>query len=387
MDFYRICAKVDLNAIEENIHAVKLRCPDQKIYAVMKADGYGFGAVPIAKDLEKDDEIYGYAAATAEEAYELLEAGIKKPILILGFTFTHSYERIIREGVRPVIFTKKMADDYASYARQLGKKVFCHIGVDTGMSRIGYQVNEGSADEIAAIFKEHSELVPEGIFTHFARADEGADTSHTDEQYAKFMHMIDMLKVRGVNFKIRHCCNSAASMEYTKDKLDAVRLGVTMYGMWPSDDVDHSFPIHRAVSLVSHIVHLKTISAGTEVSYGGTYVAKAPTKIATVPVGYADGYPRSLSGKADVIIHGKRCPIVGRICMDQMMVDVSDVPDVAPMDEVTLIGKDGDEEITVEELGDLSGRFNYELACDLGIRIPRLYYRNGEMVEKKKFYK
>lgn len=386
MDFYRICAKVDLNAIEANIHEVKKRCPDQKVYAVMKADGYGYGAVPIAKDLENDDDIYGFAAATAEEAYELLEAGIKKPILILGFTFTHSYERIIREEVRPVIFNKKMAEDYASYARAQGKKVYCHIGVDTGMGRIGYQVNEESADEITALFKEHEELIPEGIFTHFAKADE-TDKSYTDGQYQTFIHMIDMLHDRGVDFKIRHCCNSAAAMEYTKNKLDAVRLGVTMYGMWPSDEVDHSFPLHRALSLVSHIVHLKTVPAGTSISYGGIYVTDRERKIATVPVGYADGYPRSLSNKADVIIHGKKCPIVGRICMDQMMVDVTDIPDAAPMDEVTLIGKDGDEEITIEELGDISGRFNYELACDLGIRIPRLYYKDGVMVEKKKFYR
>ena len=160
-----------------------------------------------------------------------------------------------------------------------------------------------------------------------------------------------------------------------------------MYGMWPSDEVDHSFPIHRALTLVSHIVHLKKVPAGTSISYGGTYVTDKDRVIATVPVGYADGYPRSLSNKADVIIRGKRCPIVGRICMDQMMVDVSDVDGVSLMDEVTLIGKDGDEEITIEELGDISGRFNYELVCDLGIRVPRLYYKDNEMVEKKKFFR
>lgn len=385
MDFYRICAKVDLNAIEHNIREVKKKCADQKMYAVLKADGYGHGAVPIAKDLEHDDDIYGYAAATAEEAYELLEAGVKKPILILGFTFTHSYERIIREGVRPVIFSKKMATDYASYAKKLGKKVYCHIAIDTGMGRIGYPVTEEAADEIAELFKDDS-LVPEGIFTHFAKADE-KDMTYTDDQYAKFTKMIGMLHDRGLDFQIRHCCNSAASMDYTKDKLDAVRLGITMYGMWPSDDVNHSFPLEPSLSLVSHIVHLKTVPAGTSISYGGIYVTDKERKIATVPVGYADGYPRSLSNKASVIIRGRRCPIVGRICMDQMMVDVSDVPDVANMDEVTLIGKNGDDEITIEELGDISGRFNYELACDLGIRIPRLYYKDGVMVEKKKFYR
>ncbi|MDD6428769.1 MAG: alanine racemase [Lachnospiraceae bacterium] len=385
MDFYRICAKVDLDAIEHNIREVKNRCREEKMYAVLKADGYGHGAVPIAKDLENDPDIYGYAAATAEEAYELLDAGVRKPILILGFTFTHSYERIVRQEVRPVIFSRKMAMDYADTARRLGKKVYCHIAIDTGMGRIGYPVTEQAADEIAELFSDPV-LVPEGIFTHFARADE-KDMTYTNMQYDRFSKMIDMLHQRGLDFSIRHCCNSAASMYYDRDKLDAVRLGITMYGMWPSDDVDHSFPLEPSLTLVSHIVHLKTLPKGSSVSYGGIYVTDGERRIATVPVGYADGYPRSLSNKAEVIIRGKRCPVVGRICMDQMMVDVTDVPEAANMDQVTLIGRDGDQEITIEELGRISGRFNYELACDLGIRIPRLYYKGKEMVEKKKFFR
>ena len=384
MDLMRVSAKVDLDAILKNIKEIKDRCREQKIYAVLKADGYGHGGLEIARELEQCDMIYGYAVATAEEAFELRDNGLKKPILILGYTFKDSYEKVIKEDVRPAIYTKAMAMDYADMAQKLGKKVHCHIKIDTGMSRIGYQVDEASADEIASIF-QRKELIPEGIFTHFARSDE-KDKSATDRQYDLFLQMIRMLEERGVTFDIRHCCNSAAAMEYAKDKLDAVRLGVTMYGMWPSPDVDHSFPIHPVLSLYSHIVHLKELPAGRSISYGGTYTTDRPRRIATIPVGYADGYARALSGKGSVLIRGHKAPIVGRICMDQMMVDVSDIPEAKVLDQVTLIGTDGEHSISFEELGDLSGKFNYEFACGLGNRIPRLYYRNGELVEKKQFF-
>lgn len=386
MDKMRVSAHVDLDAVGKNIDELKKHIDKRtKILAVLKANGYGMGAVPIAHYLEKRDDISGYAAATVEEAVELQEAGIRKPILILGYTFADSYEEIIRREIRPVIFTYEMARDYSLAARKLNKKVYCHIAIDTGMSRIGYQVTDDDADEIAATFHEFPELVPEGIFTHFARADE-RDKSFTDDQYLLFGTMISKLASRGVQFKIRHCANSAAAMEYMKDKLDAVRYGVTMYGMWPSDQMDKSFTVTPVLSLKSHVVYIKTLPAGRSISYGGTYVTESPRVIATVPVGYADGYARTLSGKADVLIRGQRAPIVGRICMDQMMVDVTDIDGVSMLDEVTLIGRDGDECITIEELGDLSGRFNYEFACCLGNRIPRLFYENGVMVEQQTFY-
>ena len=384
MDLMRVSAKVDLDAILKNIEETKKRCENQKIYAVLKADGYGHGGLEIARELEMCDLIYGYAVATAEEAFELRDHDLKKPILILGYTFNDSYERVILEDIRPTIYTAAMAEEYADVAKKLGRKVYCHIKIDTGMSRIGYQVDEKSADEIASIF-ERSELVAEGIFTHFARSDE-EDKTATDQQYELFLHMIQLLSQRGIHFTIRHCCNSAAAMEYNRDKLDAVRLGVTMYGMWPSAEVDHSFPIHPALSLYSHIVHIKKLPAGRSISYGGTYTTTKERVIATIPVGYADGYARSLSGKGEVLIRGKRAPIVGRICMDQMMVDVSDIPGVRVLDQVTLIGRDKDQCISFEELGELSGKFNYEFACGLGNRIPRLYYRNGRLVEKKQFF-
>ncbi|MCR5451910.1 MAG: alanine racemase [Lachnospiraceae bacterium] len=372
MDEMRLSATVDIRAIRSNITECKKRLNDGvKIFAVLKADGYGHGAIPIAKEMEKWDEVFGIAVATADEAFEMRQNNITKPILILGYTFPDSYEKIAEYEIRPAVFTAQMAKDYAAAAKKTGKKVYCHIKIDTGMHRIGYQVNEEAADEIAEIFK-CKDLIPEGIFTHFARADE-VDKSHAIKQKALFDQMIDYLDKRGVKFDIRHCSNSAAAMELPDMNMDAVRLGIVMYGLWPSDEMDHSFPLKPALSLYSHIVYIKELPAGCPVSYGGIYVTPSKRRIATIPVGYADGYPRSLSNKASVIIKGKPAPIVGRVCMDQMMVDITDIPDAGLLDKVTLIGNDGDVTITMEELGDISGRFNYELACDLGNRVRRIF--------------
>ncbi len=385
MDKKRLLAKIDLDAIEYNISQVAALHPgNPKMFAVLKADGYGHGAVPIAMDLEEFEPIYGYAVATTEEAFELKKAGAKKPILILGYTFDHTYSKVIEYDIRPTIYNSTMAAAYAEAARKLGKKVRCHIKIDTGMNRIGYPVSDEAADEIAKIF-ENEYLIPEGIFTHFARADE-ADKSIAEGQYGLFCDMLSKLSARGVEFEIRHCSNSAASMEFMKGELDALRLGIVIYGLWPSDEMDRSFDMKSALSLYSHIVHIKEVPAGSPISYGGTFVTDRPTMIATVPVGYADGYARSLSGKGDVLIRGKRAPILGRVCMDQMMVDVTDIPGAAMLDRVTLIGKDGDEEITAEELGRISGRFNYEFVCDLGNRIPRVYEKGGTEVARKEYY-
>ena len=385
MDKNRLLAKIDLDAIDHNIYEVSKRHPGRPLmYAVLKADGYGHGAVPIAKSLEDNELIYGYAVATTEEAFELKNAGMKKPVLILGYTFEHTYNRVIESDIRPTIFTREMAEGYAKCAKELGKTVKCHIKIDTGMNRIGYPVTAEAADEIAGIFTDKS-LIPEGIFTHFARADE-VDKSAAIRQYEAFTSMIEMLRERGVEFTVRHCSNSAASMELTDVELDALRLGIVMYGLWPSDEMKRDFDLRPALSLYSHIVYIKDVAAGEAISYGGTHVTDRPSRIATIPVGYADGYARSLSDKGEVLIRGKRAPICGRVCMDQMMVDVTDIPEAALLDRVTLIGSDGDESISLEELGLISDRFNYEFACDLGNRIPRIYEKGGMQVDKKQYY-
>lgn len=381
MDQNRVHADVDLSAIVSNIVSMKKNLPaNVKMAVVLKTDAYGHGAIPIARTLCSLPYIWGCCVATVDEALDLRKAGIEKPILILGYTFPEAYEEIVKYDIRPTLLSMDMARDLSAVASKLGKEVHCHVKIDTGMGRIGAPVTDEAADEIVSWFSLPG-LLPEGIFTHFARADmEGREA--TDRQYSLFTEMIEKLKNRGITFDIRHCANSAAIMAYPEDALDCVRAGITLYGLWPSDEVDHGFPLKRALSLYSRVAFVKTVPAGTAISYGGTFVTDRETVVATIPVGYGDGYARTLSNKGSVLIRGKRAPILGRVCMDQFMVDVTEIPDVSVGDRVTLVGRDGEEEITLEELGDLSGRFNYEFACCLGRRIPRLYYRDGDLVDR-----
>lgn len=385
MDYNRVWAEIDLDCILHNLENMYNNI-DKKadILAVIKTDAYGHGAVPIARMLEKVPYVAGYACATVDEAMELRENGIMKPVLILGYVFPDEYPVMIRNDIRPTIFRYDMAKAFSDAAGSAGINAPVHIAIDTGMSRIGFQADEQSIDEIIKI-KALPGIVLEGIFTHFARADEQDKTS-ARAQEDLFRDVIDKLNRRGVSFKYHHCANSAAILELPGTSMELVRAGITMYGLWPSNEVDHSFPLSSAMSLKSHIVHLKTLPAGRAISYGGTYVTDRYTTVATVPVGYGDGYARTLSNKSSVIIRGKKAPVIGRICMDQMMVDVSDIPGVSTYDTVTLIGRDGDESITLEELGDLSGRFNYEFACCLGNRIPRIYKKDGKVIERKHYY-
>ena len=250
------------------------------------------------------------------------------------------------------------------------------------MSRIGYQVTEEAANEMAQI-AALPHIIVEGIFTHFARADE-ADKTYAHQQIKLFKEMIGMLEERGLHIPIKHCSNSAAIVELPEANMDMVRAGITLYGLWPSEEVDKSrIDLRPALSLVTHVAYVKELEAGRQISYGGTYTTEEKRIIATIPVGYADGYARGLSNKGDVLIHGKRAPIRGRVCMDQFMVDVTDIPDVKCGDKVILIGRDGKEQITMEEVGERSGRFNYEFVCDLGKRIPRVYVHGGEVVGTK----
>ncbi len=381
--YSRVYAAVDLDAILYNMEQMKENLPpNAKITAVIKTNGYGHGAVPIAENLEGLDYVFGYAVATAEEALALRQAGMKKPILILGYVFPYCYEDLAREEIRPAVFRRDMAEQLSGIACKTGKPLKIHIKVDTGMTRVGI-----FPDDDGLFFVEEVSKLPgieiEGIFTHFARADESDKTSAI-EQYQKFTGFLKRIEQElGLSIPIKHCANSAAIIELPEMALDMVRAGITLYGLYPSAEVSRSLvPLRPALSLYSHVVYVKTVPAGTPVSYGGTYVTKRKTRIATIPVGYGDGYPRGLSGKGRVLIKGKSAPVCGRVCMDQFMVDVTDIPGVEEGDLVTLIGKDGGERITMEELGGLSGRFNYELACDLGGRIPRVYLKNGKLTEK-----
>jgi alanine racemase len=378
--YNRVHAVVDLDAIRHNMDSMHdMISPDTKMMAVIKADAYGHGAVKTALAIDDLDYLFGYAVATVEEGMILRRHGITKPILVLGYAFCDQYEEMIRNEIRPTVFTSRMAHELSETAASIGLDCKIHFAVDTGMGRIGYQANEESADEMAQLSKL-PHIVVEGIFTHFARADEKEKTAALG-QLGEFKTMIEMLKCRGLDIPICHCSNSAGIVELPSANMDLVRAGITMYGLWPSAEVDKSrIDLKPALSLVTHVAYVKRLPAGRPISYGGTYVTDSERIIATIPVGYADGYARSLSNKGDVLIHGKRAKICGRVCMDQFMVDVTDIPDVKTLDEVVLIGRMGDEEITMEEVGELSGRFNYEFVCDLGKRIPRIYKHEGKII-------
>lgn len=381
----RISARVDLDAIRKNLYAMREKLkPETKIVAVVKTDGYGHGACAIGRYLEREDCLWGYAVATAEEALELKASGLQKPVLILGYTFSEDYEELIRNDVRLTVISMDMAKEISRIAGNLGKSAYIHIKMDTGMHRIGYDASEESMEEIAAICGL-PHLVPEGIFTHFARADE-ADKGHAMEQYELFCRMIDMLKERGISFSLRHCANSAAIMELPDVQMDMVRAGITLYGLWPSSEMDPSFPLHPAMSLHSHIVAIRDLPEGSAISYGGTFVTERASRVATIPVGYGDGYARSLSNRGYVLIRGRRAPILGRVCMDQFMVDVTDIPGTAEGDECILFGEQEGEILSVEEVSELAGSFNYEFVCDVGRRVPRVFYQNGKAVETKDYY-
>ncbi|HJC74115.1 MAG TPA: alanine racemase [Candidatus Mediterraneibacter faecavium] len=377
----RVCAEIDLDAIAYNMEQMRNRIGgDAKLIAVVKTDGYGHGAVPIAQMFEEFSYVWGYAVACLEEAADLREHGIKKPVLVLGCVFPDQYEDMLNYDIRPAVYTEEMADAISGTAVRLGKTAHFHIKIDTGMGRIGFPVSEESADIIERISRLPNVRL-EGMFTHFAKADE-TDKTYTMMQHERFMWMKEQIEERGVSIRYFDCDNSAGIIDLPDMRHDLARAGISTYGMYPSDEVKkEAVDLKPALRLTSHVTYVKDVAAGTPISYGGTFVAPEQMKVATIPVGYGDGYPRSLSNKGYVLIHGKRARILGRVCMDQFMVDVTDIPDTKFMDPVTLIGEDGGDRITVEDLSELSGRFNYEFVCCLGKRIPRVYKRGGKMSE------
>lgn len=373
----RVYLKIDLDKICNNINEVINKVgKDTKVLAVVKGDAYGHGAIEVTKALSEIGT-YGFAVATVGEALALRRAGITKPILILDFVFPNQFETIIRNDIMLTIFQYGIAKSLNEAAEQMGTTAHIHIKVDTGMGRIGYIPDDKSVDEICRI-AQLPNIEIDGIFTHFACADM-IDKTSMNNQYEKFKAFVEKLEARGINIPIKHVCNSAAIIDKEDNFLNLVRSGIVTYGLYPSEEVHkENLKVEPAMELHSVVINIKTIHEGDTVSYGSTYVATKPTVIATIPVGYADGYPRMLSNKGSVLIHGKRAKIVGKVCMDQFMVDVTDIPDVSIGDNVTLIGKDGDDCITCEEIGDISGRFNYEFLCCITRRVPRVYIRNGK---------
>ncbi len=379
----RAWAEIDLDALLFNIESIQEKiAKDTKMIAVIKTDGYGHGAKQIAQVLEEEQQVWGYAVATAEEAFILRDSKIQKPILALGYTFPYSYERFIKEDIRSTVFTLDTAKELSDIAVKNKKNCKIHIKIDTGMTRIGINPDAEGLALIRQICALPS-LEIEGIFTHFATADE-SDKTKTYHQMQLFQEFAEQVE-QEIQQKIpmKHCSNSAGIVELPEANMDAVRAGIILYGLWPSDVVqsNNRIQLKPMFTLKSRVVYVKTVPKGQEISYGGTYTTMRETKVATICIGYGDGYPRSLSNVGVVLLQGQRVPILGRVCMDQFMVDVTDLDlPVCVGDIVTLIGKDDRECITMEELGKLSGRFNYELVCDIGKRIPRIYKQKDTII-------
>lgn len=375
----RTWAEVDLDAIRHNMEEMKRNLPEKTgIIGVIKTDGYGHGAVQVAGAI--DPYVKGYAVAAADEALELRRHGIAKPILILGPVSESRFRRLIEEDIRPVMFTEPAIRRFAATAEELGSKGKIHLAVDTGMNRIGMKPTAESADMVASLAGLPG-LEIEGLFTHFARADE-KDKTAASRQYERYLFFDRLLRERGVQIPVHHCANSAGIIEGIGTSLDMVRAGISIYGLYPSDEVDHEMVhLKPALSWKARITYVKTIEAGDEVSYGGTFRADKPVRVATVAAGYGDGYPRSLSGKGWVLIDGKKAPILGRVCMDQFMVDVTEIPGAEEGTAAVLLGRSGEQELTAEKLAELSGGFHYEILCGIGKRVPRAYIQNGRMME------
>lgn len=375
MNFDSTYVKIDLDTIAANFDAVRQKA-GVPVMAVVKADAYGHGAIQVARHLQDRCAFFGVSSML--EALELRQAGLTAPILILGRMPVSALPHAVRENVRPTIFHYEDAVALSEEAVRQGKVAPFHFAVDTGMSRIGFQPTQAAADICAAIAKLPG-ITAEGIFSHFATAD-CADLTAARAQAEKFDAFCAMLTARGVEIPIRHLDNSAGLMNFP-NHYQLVRSGIVTYGMYPSVEVNPDLlPLRPALQWLSRVTHVKQLPPGRPISYGGTFVTQRPTLVATVPVGYADGYRRSLSGKFHVLIRGKKAPILGRICMDQLMVDVTDIPDVTLDDTVTLVGRDGDEEITMEQIAAAADSFNYEFVCGISRRVPRIYCQGGKEV-------
>ncbi len=376
-NYYRCFAAIDLSAIEKNLEEIQKRInPGVKTLAIVKADAYGHGSVPVAKTIEEKIDYFG--VASAEEAVNLRESGIKKPVLVLSYTEPCRYGELVDMDITATLYNLDEAKALSETALKKGKKVKVHVAVDTGMGRIGFTPDETGADTVKAI-SELDGICLEGLFSHYACAD-WADKTSADKQTELFDRFIDMLKNRGVDIAIKHICNSAGTVDFNK-QYDMCRVGIMLYGLYPSPDIDkNKVRLKSAMEVVSHVVHVKTVPKGFKVGYGHIYTAPCEKKIATVCIGYADGYNRSFTGKGYVLIRGKKAAVLGTVCMDLIMVDVTDIDNVVVGDHAVILGESENARITAEDLGAMSYSFNYEVICNFMPRVTRVYYKDGMMI-------
>ncbi len=379
--FYRCSADINLDAIRNNItSAQKLLKEGVKTCAILKADGYGHGAVPIAKNIA--DLVDFYAVASFEEAMELVNNGIETPILILGYIHYSFNEEAIKNDIRLTVYDLDMAKKVNRSAAKVGKKAKIHLKINTGMNRIGFKPNEENLEVIKAISKMKN-IEIEGIFTHFHSADEKSLASSYDQEVL-FKEYTEAIENMGIHIPIKHCSNSAATIRMRDANFNMVRMGIIIYGLYPSKYVKQ-MKLQPAMTLKSHITTIKTLEKGDTVGYGATFTAKNKMQLATVSVGYADGYLRNLRNKGKVLVRGQICKIVGGVCMDQIMIDVSKVPDVKVQDEVILVGRTKDKEVPMEDVAELAGTINYEFACGITRRVTRRYLSKGKVVYIKEY--
>lgn len=380
-EHYRVIAEINLDAIAYNINQIQKNIlKDTEIMAVVKADAYGHGAIEVTRILI-ENQVQRLAVAILDEGKQLRKEGFEVPILILGYTPIEQAKEIVLYDLIQTVFTYEMAKAISDAAMRQNKQAKIHIKIDTGMGRVGFKINEESFKLIKEISKLPNINI-EGIFTHFSSADE-EDISFTELQFNRFNTFTDQIQKEGINIPIKHCSNSAAFMDHQKLHMDLIRPGIILYGLYPSEEVDKEMiHIKPAMSLKSQVVFVKEVDENVPISYGRKYITSRKTKIATIPVGYADGYSRRLSSVGRVLINGMYAPIIGNICMDQFMVDITDIPEVKIGSEVVLIGKQGHHSITTEEIARKIGTINYEIVCMVGKRIPRVYIENGESIKQ-----
>ncbi|NLY18345.1 MAG: alanine racemase [Clostridiaceae bacterium] len=374
----RAWAEINLDNIAANVRqVVKKVWKMTEVMAVVKADAYGHGVMETVPTL-LENGASRLAVSMLDEAIQLREIGVTVPVLVLNYTDPVRAEEIIKYNITQTVFSHDLAQALSKAAVKLGKQAKIHIKIDTGMSRVGFQPGYKAIKDVVEI-NNLPGIVIEGLFTHFASADE-VDQSYTKLQYERFESIINELNRIGILIPVKHIANSAAIIQYPNLCLDMVRPGIILFGLYPSKYVDRSLiDLKPAMQLKAEVILVKELDAGVPISYGRIYETKSKSKIATLPVGYADGYSRLLSNYGRVLIHGKYAPIVGRICMDQCMVDVTDIPDVKTGDEAVFIGRQGNNEITADEVADLAGTINYEVVCLVGKRIPRVYIKDGKV--------
>jgi len=372
-DRKRTWAEVKISGLGYNYYAMKALLPEGcRFMGLMKADAYGHGAVEVARYLEILHCDY-LAVACLDEAQELRDAGNKLPILILGATPAEFTEKLVQLGVAQTVVDLEAAKAYSEALEKLGAKLTVHIKLETGMGRTGFEVKNGDVSEVVEALRLRN-LEPEGIYTHLAASDELSKEEYTRNQFRCFMDAIEKIEsLSGVHFLIRHCANSGGVVNYPEMYLDMVRPGIALYGLYPGENNGVIKRLTPVMELKSRIVAVTEHGAGDCISYGCTYTADRKVRLAVLPIGYADGLHRVLSGRMDVLIHGQRCHQVGRICMDMCMVDVTEVPNVKAGDIATVFGHDGREAISVNELAEKAGTISYEILCDISQRVPRVY--------------